>query len=393
MNKKLRIYLNSNAPWTPSGYSQQVAELAPLIKNEGYPLAIGDFFGLQGGKLMIDDTIHYPVINHVYGSDGLIHHANDFKADVTFTLQDIWVLNPQDLQQTRRFIPIVPIDHDPAPKPVLDNLRFAYRIVTYSKFGQKELERNGYHSTYIPHTVDTEVFTPMNVAQRKQDVGLPPNTYLVGMVAANKDNPPRKSFQEVIDAFNLFLQKVPNAMLYIHTNPDFPGGFNIKQYVDFLGLGNRVLFPDVYQMNFNTGKSQMALIYNTFDMLLMPSISEGFGVPAIEAQACGVPVVVNNFTSMPELIKPGETGEICELAYKRFSPQGSYMGIPSVQSIYDSMMKIYRGDTGKMKKAAREWAVSEYDSKKVFKTGWKPFLEKLEQEVYPTIDSTIAPTI
>jgi len=383
--KKLRIIFNSNAMFSQSGYGQQAAELLPLVKNEGYPTAIINFFGSQGGKFILDEIVNYPVINHVYGSDGMVLHAKDFNADVVFSLQDVWVLNPQDLAQVKHWIPITPIDHDPVSKPVLDVLRFAYRIITYSKFGQKQLADHGLASTYIPHTVNTEIFTMMNPAERKQNAGLPADCYLIGMVAANKDNPPRKSFQEVLDAFKLFLEKVPNALLYIHSNPDFPGGFNFKQYADFLGIGNRLLTPDVYTTNFNTTKHDMAKIYGTFDMLVAPSISEGFGIPIIEAQACGVPVVTNNFTSMPELIKPGETGELCELIKgpngKRFSPQGSYMGIPDTISIYDAMMRVYRADRGKMRSAARKWIADNFDTKLVYKKYWAPYLKMLEEEL------------
>ena len=122
--KNLRIFFNSNAPWSSSGYGQQMAELLPLFVRDGYPVAECDYFGLQGGVIQNNGVTHYPIINHIYGSDALIHHANDFKADVVFTLQDIWVLNPQDLDQVKRFIPIVPIDHDPVPRGILQNLHY-----------------------------------------------------------------------------------------------------------------------------------------------------------------------------------------------------------------------------------------------------------------------------
>ncbi len=386
--KQLRILINSNAQWAPSGYSNQIAELLPLVRDEGYPLAITNFFGLEGGKIMLDGILQYPKINHVYGSDALIHHARDFQADVAFTLQDIWVLNPTDLEQVKNFIPIVPIDHDPVPQVILDRLKYAYRIVTYSKFGQKELQKKGLHSTYIPHTVNTEIFKPMDKKARKRTAGLPEDAFVVGMVAANKDNPPRKSFQEVMDAFKLFLEKEPKAYLYIHTNPDFPGGFPLREYAGFIGIQERVLFPDAYQMSFNIGKPEMALIYNTFDMLLMPSVSEGFGVPAIEAQACGVPVIVNNFTAMPELVVAGKTGEVCDLikgpSGKRFSHLQSYIGIPDTLSLFECMMRIYDGNMIGMGRNARKWIVENYDTKTVFETKWKPFLEKLEKEIYKT---------
>lgn len=383
MSKKLRVFFNTNAMFSSSGYGQQAAELLPLIRDEGYPLAICNFFGSTGGKFILDGIINYPVINHTFGSDALVHHARDFKADVVFSLQDVWVLNPQDLQHVTRWIPITPVDHDPVTPGVLQALKFAYRVVTYAKHGQKALQDRGIYSTYIPHTVNTEIFKPLNNPERKQKAGLPPDCYLVGMVAANKDNPPRKSFQEVLDAFKMFLEKEPKALLYIHSNPEFPGGFNFKQYAEFIGIGNKLLIPDWYQTNFNTDKAKMNLIYNTFDVLVAPSISEGFGIPIIEAQAAGVPAVVNDFTSMPELIIEGETGFKTKLAYKRFSPQGSYLGIPDVNSIYECLIKVRQADRDKMGKAARKWIIENYDTRTVFKEKWIPFLDRLESEIYP----------
>jgi len=379
--KTLRLFINSNAPWSISGYGQQMNDLVPRIRGKGYQLAVSAFYGLEGGILNINDVVYYPKINHVYGSDAIVHHAKDFKADIVFTLQDIWILHPNDLKKVDKWIPIVPIDHEPVPKQIIDRLKMAYRIVTYSKFGHEELKRNGLHSTYIPHTVDTKAYAPQEKKRRKVEAGLPEDVFLCGMVSANKDNPPRKSFQEAMEAFKMFLEKVPNAMLYIHTFPDFPGGFPIKQFAEFIGIKNKVIFPNEYLMNFKYGKEQMSNVYNTFDMLLCPSTNEGFGVPIIEAQSCGVPVVVNNFTAMPELVKNHITGEICEIGYKRYDQIGSYVATPDVKSLYDCMMRIYKSDRVKMGKAAREHVVKNYDTDVVFKEKWIPFLSRLEEEV------------
>lgn len=382
MSKKLRIMLNSNAPWATSGYSNQVAEFLPYWVAAGYQVAMIDFYGLDGGKIMIDGVLHYPKMNHLYGSDAMVHHAKDFKADVVFAFQDQWVLHPDDLKNTTRYIPIVPIDHDPAPPPVLEKLQLAYRIVTYSKFGHKELQRQGLHSTYIPHTVNTEIFKPMDKAERKRAAGIPEDVFICGMVGANKDNPPRKAFQQVMDAFKEFCKIEQKAMLYIHTNPDFPGGFPIKQYANFIGISDRLIYPDPYQMSLNMDKNAMAHIYNTFDVLLMPSVSEGFGVPAIEAQACGIPVIVNNWTSMPELVINKKTGYVCEHNDPTYSHLGSYVATPSAKSIYNCLVDVRKADRDKMAKAAREHVVKEYDTKTICEKLWIPYLEKLENEIY-----------
>lgn len=383
MNKRLRIILNSNAPWAPSGYGQAVADLLPLIKEEGYPVAAIAFFGLAGGKIDWNGIPIYPVINHTYGSDAMVLHGRDFKADITLTLQDIWPLNPQDLMNTTRFIPWVPIDHDPAPKAVIQNLRFANRVIAMSKFGQKQMAQHGISSTYIPHTVDTSIFKPLTRPQEKQAVGIDPNTFIFGMVSANKEVPPRKSFQEVLDAFAMFLQKVPNSLLYIHTNPKFPGGFPIDEYAKSLGIQQRVAFPDSYQMTFKTGKEDMNSVYNKFDCLLAPSVSEGFGVPIIEAQATGIPVITTDFTAMSELVEDGYNGFKVKVNTKRWSMMQSQTGVPDTQDLFDKMMAVFTSNKrAEMGKNARKFVEENYDLKKIYKAKWSPFFAKLEKEIY-----------
>jgi glycosyltransferase involved in cell wall biosynthesis len=51
-------------------------------------------------------------------------------------------------------------------------------------------------------------------------------------------------------------------------------------------------------------------VYADADLLLMPSLHEGFGLPALEAMACGTPVIASNQGSLPEVV--GEAGLLVE---------------------------------------------------------------------------------
>lgn len=384
-NHKLRIMFSSNAIWSPSGYANQVKDLLPRIKGEGYPLAIVNFFGQTGGIFELDGIKQYPMIVDPWGSDAVLNHQQDFNADIVFTLQDIWVLQADALRGMRRWTPIVPIDHEPAPQPIVDRLKLANRIVTYSKFGYDELKRCGLHSTYIQHTVDTKIFKPMSDEEKakvREGLGIPQDYFIFGMVAANKETPPRKSFQEVMDAFKLFHDRHPKSALYFHVQVAQGGGFSIVEYAKFLGIEKFIYHTPPYPLLFTMDKAEMSKLMNSFDCLLMPSTNEGFGLPAIEAQASGTPAIVNNFTSMPELVKKGITGEICKVASKRWTPLFSYIGVPDTQDLYKCMERIFSGDRKKMSEEARRFMVEEYDTDKVFREKWIPFLSRAEREVY-----------
>jgi glycosyltransferase involved in cell wall biosynthesis len=202
MEKKLRIIVSTNSVWSTSGYAVIAKSLFPRIVKEGYALAASNFYGQEGGTFMLDGVKQYPKMSSAWGDDSLFHHQRDFKADIAMTNQDIWTMDMQLLKGLNRFIPIVPIDHEPPPPAVYERLKLAYRIVTYSKFGHDQLQKMGLYSTYIPCSVETDIFKPLaDKGKCREGIGIPKDKFVFGMVAANKDNPPRKSFQEVMDAF------------------------------------------------------------------------------------------------------------------------------------------------------------------------------------------------
>lgn len=69
--------------------------------------------------------------------------------------------------------------------------------------------------------------------------------------------------------------------------------------VEALGLREEVIFPG-YVRN-----DELPLWYNAAELLAYPSLYEGFGLPVLEAQACGTPVLTSNLTSLPEAAGDG----------------------------------------------------------------------------------------
>ncbi|VVS90856.1 glycosyl transferases group 1 [Desulfoluna spongiiphila] len=59
--------------------------------------------------------------------------------------------------------------------------------------------------------------------------------------------------------------------------------------------------------------SDMPQLYNTMDILIMPTVREGFGLAVAEAMACGLPVVATNCSAIPELIDHGKGGFLCNI--------------------------------------------------------------------------------
>ncbi len=375
----MRILWSSNSVTTSSGYGTQSRNILYRMLDADYATAHVAFAGIEGGIFELEGLTIYPRLMDPFGEDACIVHARDWRADVTFTFQDIWILDPEKLRKFQRWIPYVPIDSDPLLPAVAERLRLAYEIVTLSQFGHRMLESHGFSSTCIPHGVDTSTFAPSAKQAARRYFGLPRDTYLFGMVAANLDNPSRKGFQEALDAFQLFHTRHPKSALFIHTSARDPRrGFPIGDYATMLGLSEVVYGLPEYTAILKLDPAHLARLYSAFDCLLAPSAREGFGLPIIEAQSCGVPVIVNNTTSMPELVG---AGAVCEVGWKWWLNRGTYSPQPDVLSLSEKMEEIYRADRDALASRARRFVLTNYDIDDIFEKKWRPYLTRLEHRV------------
>ena len=383
-DRRLRIIWNSNAHWTGSGYAVFTRDLLTRLVKDGWPVAEIGFWGLQGAPTTVDGIKVYPVMNHPYGSDAIVNHSIHYKADVVFTMQDIPTLDPNDLQRLKTWIPYLPIDHDPAPPSVLQRLNFAYKILTFSEFGRKQLEDKGFYSQLILEGTDPDIFKPLDKAEMRKKLGLPQDAFLWGMIAANKENPPRKGFQEALDAFKLFLKDHLEGAILFHTQQVAPTGFPIREYANYLGIANRTFFIDQYNATFMMNSAEVNEELNALDAYLSPSQTEGFGLTPIEAQSCGKLVVVNDVMSMPELIIPGKTGEMCTHEKGRFTVQLGMVYPANVDSLHEKMEKVYqmvKDNPDQVAKDCREHIVKNFNINTQVKEMWIPLLTQLQDEL------------
>lgn len=72
----------------------------------------------------------------------------------------------------------------------------------------------------------------------------------------------------------------------------------LKSFANFLERFGK--YPLIKMIEF-VGNEDLVVVYNLAQVLLLPSFYEGFGLPILEAQACGLPVVTSNISSMPEV--------------------------------------------------------------------------------------------
>lgn len=380
MPEKAKLLLHSNAPWTGTGYGTQCAQFAPRLAQE-YDLAISAFYGLEGNVIPWNGIPVLPGIGQTYGNETIQEHArmflgDDLRSGLVMTLEDCWVLDPH-IWSGLNCLSWVPVDHEPCPRPVRQFFENSGSIpLAMSRFGEKMLE--GLDPLYCPHGVDTATLKPQDKTEAREALGLPTDAYVVGMVAANKGNPSRKCFQEAFEAFAQFHQKHPDSMLYLHTEQSGRfQGVNIPELLTACGvpLKAAVLCDQYRAVHYPFDNEHMARVFNSLDVLLSPSAGEGFGLAVIEAQACGVPVIVSDFSAQPELVGAGWLVE----GVKWFTPIGSWQFKPSVPDILNALNSAFRNHGNELyAKKARDKSL-EYSVDRVFKDYMLPALVEAQK--------------
>jgi glycosyltransferase involved in cell wall biosynthesis len=386
----MRIVWHSNHPAAPSGYGQQTALFAPLIRNHGHDLAISAFWGIAGHVGDWHGIKIYPADRN-YGNQWLpiiaTAHGDGDPADVlVITLMDVWVLRSKLLKELN-LASWVPIDHAPVPPLVLAYFQHTQATpIAMSRFGQQALEQAGIDALYVPHGVDTQTMRPPDPGGRdqfRQQLGVDADRFVVGMVAANKGNAPaRKAFPAAFMAFGIFHREHPDSILYLHTELDTgdSNDLNLPRWLELCHIPlDAVKVTPQFDLFAGVPADRMASMYGAFDVLLNPSYGEGFGVPIIEAQACGTPVIVNDFSSMPELCGAGWLVDGIPIAHEAM---GSWWKAPDIGSIVAALDAAYqaRGDQA-LRAQARQFALT-YDHHTVMADHWTPVLVELEQRAH-----------
>jgi len=116
---------------------------------------------------------------------------------------------------------------------------------------------------------------------------------------------PRKNFTMLIEAFSRLKLGIGNWKLVIAGGKGWLYE-DIFARVEDLGLQGEVLFPGF------VADEDLPALYNLAEVLALPSLYEGFGLPPLEAMACGTPVVTSNTSSLPEIV--GDAGLMVEPA-------------------------------------------------------------------------------
>jgi glycosyltransferase involved in cell wall biosynthesis len=193
----------------------------------------------------------------------------------------------------------------------------------------------------IPEGVDTTRFKPFRNDERvkrwRDDVVGTSQPFILYVGKPTE----RRNLSSLVRAVALLRRKkkVPHKLVIV--GADLPGTSNFRQVIEEEKLGEHVVVVG------HVGHDDLPLIYNAADVLVYPSSYEGFGMPVLEAMACGTPVIALNNSAMPEL-----SGGVA-LLLDRGDPQTLAAGIEGL--LGDLSAQEAMREAGPVRAASFDW--------------------------------------
>lgn len=223
--------------------------------------------GLRATGVPVVSVVHHPL--H-------IDRAADFAIDPRL---------PRKLKRTLYF----PLFMQQRVAPRLD------RIVTVSEASRAEIERHfgipEKEIAVVPNGTDAELFRPVPDAPKETD-----------LVFVGRTEDRKKGIGTLLRALALLPEEVTLKIV----DGRIPENGLVPRLVRELGIGHRVR----YQQRF-LEVPELVREYSTGRVAVVPSFFEGFGFPASEAMACGLPVIANAAGALPEVVgSDGEAGRL-----------------------------------------------------------------------------------
>jgi N-acetyl-alpha-D-glucosaminyl L-malate synthase BshA len=147
----------------------------------------------------------------------------------------------------------------------------------------------------IPNFLDCGVHRRVEAgALRRRFTGDDPQARVVTHISNFR---PVKRIDAVVDVFDRIRQRVPARLLLVGDGPELATAYRVARQRNISGLVHAV-----------GAQEEVIPLLSASDLFLLPSAQESFGLAALEAMACEVPVVASNVGGLPEVIEAGVSG-------------------------------------------------------------------------------------
>ena len=342
----MKVLVWSIAPWLGSAYAKQGHGIAKGLKDKGYDVVYLCVYGFEGGPKEWKELPGVPIWGRSDGTMGI-----GVIGELIYNLRIEHVIQHFDTWQLGDFLPksglgnlitcYAPIESEDIPPATLQASMDCF-IVCPSETGQKAWQKINVPAVWIPHGIDLNLYKPVSIedkAKLRQGFNIPADAFVFCLVAQNNW---RKNLGMQLEAFTE-ISREHDAYLILYTalqeDPVKPGGASdLAHLIAELGIGERVRTPLQWLLGFYP-EEDMAKIYQASDVNLFATCAEGFGLPIIEAGACGIPSIVTDFAAAPEICGKGGLKVHPATKYYRMSP-GTHAAYPDYNGLITAMRQM-----------------------------------------------------
>lgn len=417
--KRIKILWVTDDPWQKTGYGMVTRHVLKRLQRDYYDefevVALAtqhrggqiyyhedcpDTEDLETLKRWRKETYKiYPAYNHPDGYDILEEYMRRLNPDIVVTLRDVGlqagyipaITNMRKMGWKGKWYGYLPIDSKTVIDEWIPYVTQMDKVIAMSEWGRvmwEQQTKDFIKPFLIPHGVDINVFKPMKEEVRKKiaKAGAPfSEMFVIGAIGRNQY---RKMWVYLIKGFAEFAKDKNDVALLLHSDltPLHPSdGWSFPHITHKYGCTKKVHYTfnklDLYWRTW-VSDEKLNEIYNSMDVFCLSTGGEGFGIPLLEAQSCGVPVVTTAFTTGFELVKGH--GELIDVLKDKHGDDVCWVGqngvefaIPDWRDITKKLQKLYedRKLLEKYGKESREHALK-YDWNKIVELWVKLFREK-----------------
>lgn len=330
-----------------------------LVENYGHDISVLAY-NFRGDHWPSKLKLYRPTLirqDDIWGQSRHIELLAKVEPDVVVMLNDPNVLvgllfeNSYDtdkiLLQYRPIISYIPVDGYNMPPAYNSVLSKVTNVVAMSKFGQGAFTG----SKLVYHGVDTKEFYQVkdrpitlsngNVlttkAECKKAFGYDPDGFLVLRIDKNSG---RKDFASTWKALTPVMKRHTDIQVHFHTVARADSGIDIKAMLSREpDIQKRFFTPSLHNSYEGWPQEDMLALINAADLFVTTSRGEGFGLTIAEALACGVPVIAQNVSAIPEVVGPG--GILLEPERQITVPSGVDLWLADINAFTEAIEHLY----------------------------------------------------